>query len=536
MTDKDAGRVDVLLVGYENHENLGLRSIMAYLLQEGYRVALAPFFPGMNDGVLEAVRRHRPRVIGFSLIFQYAIEQFGALMSTLRAAGVNAHLTAGGHFPSLRPEETLSLLPELDSVVRFEGEQTLAELIDRLDRPGEWHRIQGLTFRREGSVVVNPARPLIADLDRLPPVYRDEPREAGRGIPMAAMLASRGCLFDCSFCSIRQFYAGASGPRRRVRTPAGVAAEMRALFEEKGVRFFAFQDDDFAAHSARERAWLGDFLRELRVAGLQGRIRWKISCRVDDLQPSLLEDMIAHGLMAVYLGVESGSVTGLRSLNKRVTVEQNLAAVEMLKQHDVALAVGFMLFDPSSTFDTIRENLTFLRQVGWDGYFPVNFCKMLPYAGTPIEEQLRRTERLRGTLADPDYGFLDPLLDAYAFLVQRIFAKRNFAPDGSVALLQRADFDERLARSFAGGKPATGVGEEVARLAARSNRSVVDTLDALLDDVLDGGIDGVLGRQDALVGLAERAWRTEMEIELALRRLGAVGTDALPQGAIPVSM
>jgi len=536
MKDKEAERVDVLLVGYENHENLGLRSIMAYLLQEGHRVALAPFFPGMHDAVLEAARRHRPRVIGFSLIFQYALEQFGTLMRALRTAGVDAHFTAGGHFPSLRPEETLLLLPELDSVVRFEGEHTLADLIDRLDQPQEWRLVQGLAFRKDDTVTVNPARPLIADLDRLPPVYRNEPREAGPGIPMAAMLASRGCLFDCSFCSIRQFYAGASGARRRVRTPAGVAAEMRSLYDEKAVRFFAFQDDDFAAHSARERAWLEDFLKALRDAGLQGRIRWKISCRVDDLQPALLEEMIGHGLMAVYLGVESGSATGLRSLNKRVTVEQNLAAVELLKEHDVALAVGFMLFDPSSTFDTVRENVAFLRQVGWDGYFPVNFCKMLPYAGTPIEEQLRRTERLRGTLVDPDYGFLDPRLDGYAWLVQRIFAKRNFAPDGSVALLQRADFDERLSRSFAGLTPATGVGEQVARLAARSNQSVCETLEALMAHVLEGGIDGVLKRQDALVDLAERAWRTEMAIEIALRRLAAVRSDAQPQDTVAIPM
>ena len=96
MKDKEAERVDVLLVGYENHENLGLRSIMAYLLQEGHRVALAPFFPGMHDAVLEAARRHRPRVIGFSLIFQYALEQFGTLMRALRTAGVDAHFTAGG--------------------------------------------------------------------------------------------------------------------------------------------------------------------------------------------------------------------------------------------------------------------------------------------------------------------------------------------------------------------------------------------------------------------------------------------------------
>ena len=63
------------------------------------------------------------------------------------------------------------------------------------------------------------------------------------------MLASRGCLYDCSFCSIRQFYAGAPGPLRRVRSPEDVAAEMKDLYQGRDVRLFLFQDDDFAAKS-----------------------------------------------------------------------------------------------------------------------------------------------------------------------------------------------------------------------------------------------------------------------------------------------
>ncbi len=85
-----------------------------------------------------------------------------------------------------------------------------------------------------------------------------------------------------------------------------------------------------------------------------------------------------------------------------------MAAIALLKKRNAALAIGFMLFDPSSTMDTVRENISFLRTVGEDGYMPVNFCKMLPYSGTPIEEQLRSAGRLKGTLLYPDYDFLDP--------------------------------------------------------------------------------------------------------------------------------
>jgi anaerobic magnesium-protoporphyrin IX monomethyl ester cyclase len=63
-------------------------------------------------------------LIGFSLIFQFYVRNYGALIELLRAAGIRCHFTMGGHFPSLSYQETLAIIPELDSVVRFEGEQT----------------------------------------------------------------------------------------------------------------------------------------------------------------------------------------------------------------------------------------------------------------------------------------------------------------------------------------------------------------------------------------------------------------------------
>ena len=448
MSNYDGSQIDALLIGYEDHENLGLRSILAYLLDHGYRARLAPFLRGHEAELLEVVRHLQPRLIGFSLIFQFTLDEFGNLMRHLRANGVTSHFTAGGHFPSLCPENTLELLPELDSVVRFEGELTLPELLDRLDEPAAWASIPGLAFWRDDKVVLTPPRPLVSDLDSLPTVYRDHMREAVPGVPMAAMLASRGCLFNCTFCSIRQFYGGAPGVLRRVRTPQAVADEMLSLFNEHGVRYFSFQDDDFAARTPQQRDWLNAYLQALDERGLSDQIRWKISCRVDDLEPPILEAMIERGLIAIYLGVESGSNTGLRTLNKHVTVEQNLRAVALLKEYDVALAMGFMIFEPSTTITTIRENLAFLRTVGEDGYFPINFCKMLPYAGTPIEASLRAAGRLAGSTTRPDYAFLDPHMDWYAFLVQRIFTRRNFTSEGAVARLQQVDFDYRLARSL----------------------------------------------------------------------------------------
>lgn len=523
MPTRETPRTDAVLIGYENQENLGLRSILAYLRDQGFDAALVPFRPGREGDLLKEIVAKRPRLVGFSIIFQYALDEFGSLMAALREAGVTAHFTAGGHFPSLAPEQTLELLPALDTVVRFEGELTLAELMAHLDKPQTWDTVQGLAFRRDGRVVLTPARPLIADLDSLPPVARDAPQDIGGGLLMASMLASRGCLYNCAFCSIRQFYGTSPGPLRRTRSPQAVVDEMVGLYNESGVRVFLFQDDDFAARTSAQRAWIRAFMDGLASAGLVGdgrhEVGWKISCRVDDLAPDILEAMLDHGLVGVYLGVESGSEQGLKTLNKLVTVDQNRRAIELLKSYDVAMSMGFMLFDPGSTVETLRENIRFLREVGADGHFPINFCKMLPYAGTPIETELRDAGRLRGTTARPDYGFLDPRVDWYAFLVHRIFGRRNFGSDGLVFQLQQADADVRFQRALTDQPVPAGYEQTLRDLIRRSNTSAVETLYDLLDGVVEQGPEPLIDEEETLLALAGREWRTESAIETELARL-----------------
>ncbi|MGC9468191.1 MAG: B12-binding domain-containing radical SAM protein [Anaerolineae bacterium] len=523
MPTPEAPPVDAVLVGYENQENLGLRSILAYLRHKGFRAALIPFHPSRQGDVVREVLAKRPRLVGFSLIFQYALDEFGALMKALRDAGVTAHFTAGGHFPSLAPEETLELLPALDTVVRFEGELTLVELMEHLDEAEAWGAIQGLAFRREGSVVLTPPRPLIEDLDSLPPVARDEPKEVGGGLLMASMLASRGCLYNCSFCSIRQFYGTPPGPLRRARSPQAVVDEMAALYTDAGVRVFLFQDDDFAARTPQQRAWVQAYMDALVAAGLVGngrpKVGWKISCRVDDLAPDILEAMLDHGLVGVYLGVESGSEQGLKVLNKLVTVDQNRRAIELLKAYDVAMSMGFMLFDPGSTVETLRENIRFLREVGADGHFPINFCKMLPYAGTPIQAELRKAGRLRGSTVRPDYGFLDPRVDWYAFLVHRIFGRRNFDSEGLLFRLQQADADVRFQRALTDQPIPEGYEPALRALIRRANVSAVETLSDLLDALVEQGAEPLVEEEETLLALADREWRAEAAIETELAHL-----------------
>ena len=408
---RDTSRT-VMLVGFQRHSNLGIGYLAAALQRWGYRVEIFDFEADRNR-ILQAARVANPILIGFSLIFQSYINWFGSLVSYLRANGVTCHFTMGGHFPSLSYERTLQLVPELDSVVRFEGEETLLELADCLSTSGDWHEITGIAYRRDGSTIATPMRHLIDDLDSLPYPVRSLRTNAILGRHATSMLASRGCARTCSFCSIHMFYRTAPGKVVRTRKPAEVAAEMRFLLEEHGISIFLFQDDDFPLFGPVWHRWAREFLSELHRSGLVGRVVWKINCRADAVDPELFVEMRQAGLYMVYMGLESGTDEGLRTLHKQMTVEQNLRAVRILKDIGTLFEFGFMLLDPSSTFDSVRANVNFMRTIVGDGYAGATFGRMVPYDGTPIKDDLERAGRLKGDVCRPDYDFLDPRLDDF---------------------------------------------------------------------------------------------------------------------------
>jgi anaerobic magnesium-protoporphyrin IX monomethyl ester cyclase len=260
-------RTPVILVGFQVQGNLGLGYLAATLRQSGYRVEVFDFQHDREE-LLAVARQLRPAVIGFSLIFQFYINQFSTLMKYLRAGGINCHFTMGGHFPSLSYERAFELAPELDSIVRFEGELTFLELVGLVSTGREWRAIQGIAYRGASGAVATPPRPLIQDLDRLPFPDRDFKTQYILGRAVMPILASRGCVRTCSFCSIHMFYRAAPGKMVRTRKPAEVVREMRFLNESQGITVFLFQDDDFPLYGPAWRRWAQEFVDELHRGGL----------------------------------------------------------------------------------------------------------------------------------------------------------------------------------------------------------------------------------------------------------------------------
>jgi len=408
----DSQPAEVALIGYQDQGNLGMGYLAAVLQGRGHHVQMIDV-RDTADKIAERLLEQKPVVVGFSLIFQVFLPQFRRLATYLRDAGVTGHFTIGGHFPSLCHEECLLEFPELDSVCRYEGEVTLVELVEKLAAGHDWRDTQGLAWLNDGRVVEAEPRALVQDLDTLPFPYRPYDAETLGGFPTLPLLASRGCARRCSFCSIHMFYRNAPGKVVRVRKPAKVVEEMLYLHHTHNVRVILFQDDDFPLWGPVGRRWADELTGRMHDAGLPDRVIWKISCRAEYVDHDLFKMLRDAGLFLVYMGIESGTEQGLEVLNKEITTEENLKAVETLKDLGIQIGYGFMLFDPTSTFDSIRENLVFLRQMTSDGRAAATFSRMLPYGGTPIRDALRKDGRLRGDLTHPDYDFLDLRLNDY---------------------------------------------------------------------------------------------------------------------------
>jgi len=468
----------VLLVGFQDQDNLGLGYLASSLRAAGHEARIATFGTDPQP-LLQIARQWQPDIIGFSLIFQFMAPEFAQVICALRTAGVTSHFTMGGHYASFAPETLLQLIPELDSVVRYEGELSICEMASAIAAGESWHEIAGVAWRNGDRVQSNPIHKDAVDLDSIPWPERPHTGFHCSSLPTASVLASRGCPYKCSFCSIITFYEGNGTKGRRRRKPDLVVDELEHLVNERGARLILFQDDDFLAGGPAAREWALTIARDIVARGLHNRMRFKLSCRSDEIREEVLAPLIEAGLTHVYLGVEAGDPESLKTLNKHMKPEVHLRASEVLRRLNLSFDFGFMLLEPWSSLASVRNNIHFLREFCADGYTAAGFCRTLPYVGTPMETKMRAEGRLVGPALEADYRFLDPRLDVLWDFSLVAFHGRNYGKDALWDRLRGLLFEARLDLP---GRP-----HDPEFLAA--SRSLVASSNTLLFDVTEEALD-----------------------------------------------
>ncbi|TAL59560.1 MAG: B12-binding domain-containing radical SAM protein [Bacteroidetes bacterium] len=421
----------VVFVVKKEYDNLGIGYMSSVLHEAGFKTKIIDA-TDRNEKILKKLKKIKPLLVGFSVIYQYHIDQFTEMIGFLREGGISCHFTAGGHYASLKYEELLKLIPWLDSVVRFEGEYTIRELAECIYSGKDWRQIESISYTNEEEIIANPLRPLEQNLDRLPYPVRSPLSDYAFSKKFSTLLAGRGCVYNCSFCNLREFYLPFPGQIKRTREPEMVVREMDYLFKKKGCSIFLFQDDDFPVKGDRGSYWIERFCNELKRRRLSDKIIWKINCRPDEVEEKSFAMMKSNGLFLAFIGIEDGTNAGLKRINKHLTVARSLAGINTLKKLEIGFDFGFMLFQPATTFRSLNENLDFLKVICGDGYSPVTLLKMMPYYKTRIEKELMAEGRIKGEPGYRDYDFLEAPMNDYFEFITGCFSKWTRDPGGVV--------------------------------------------------------------------------------------------------------
>ena len=354
---------------------LGLLYLAARLEQEGQEVALEDLQLCRSpiSHLKKTLRAFTPQMVGITS-FSINLHSAGKLLRTVKQVCPEAATVWGGPHVSFDDENVLRQNPWVDVIVRGEGEETLAEIADRVIRREGFDGVLGATWRKaDGEIHRNPTRPFQKNIDLWPrPAWhllklsRYLAFEDG-----ASVLTSRGCPHRCVFCVGRKMI-GAQG---RFRDPIAVVDEMEAL-SRLGFKRLRVEDDLFTFRKERAIA----ICQEIDRRKLS--IRWRAYARVDTVDPQLLEWMKRAGCERLLFGAESGSPEILKKIRKGITPEQTRRAVEMTRKAGIGVLASFVLGLPGETPETLRQTVEFADSLK----VPYSLNLLTPYVGTEVRE------------------------------------------------------------------------------------------------------------------------------------------------------
>ncbi len=347
------------------------------------------------------------RLIGISTITSTAPRAY-KIADRLRAKGKTVII--GGPHVTFLPDEALR---HADFVVRGEGEETMVELLKAIEDGSSFGRIKGLSWHSPQGPAHNEPRELISDLDPYPApdfslVRGWSPKSI---LPVAT---SRGCPFDCSFCSVIHMF----GRKYRFKSIDKVIGEIRA--GAPGGSFVFFIDDNFTANRNRTKELLRRIIDEGRTTGM--KFNWSAQVRSDAASdPELIDLMKRSGCENVFIGFESVNEKTLRLFNKKQGVEDIVGAVRAFHARGIRIHGMFVLGSDTDDAETIRNTQLFARKMDIES---VQFLVLTPLPGTPVYKEFEAQGRLLHkdwSKYDAHYAVFRPLLMSPSELQRETF-------------------------------------------------------------------------------------------------------------------
>ena len=374
---------------------LGLINIASALPRDRHDLAIFDFVlsirrktlsmgPSIYDDCARQILDFEPGLVGFSTqcTTYPAVVQIARRLKKQRPG---LTIVLGGHNASFVDVKTLQLFPEIDMIVRGEGEITFPELVERLEEGGEPSGIPGVTWRSGGEVVRNSDRELMPNLDDLSPAdytlvpsfteYRDScdlPRS------IAILEVGRGCPHHCVYCSESLMW------RRRTRTYSvdRIIREMVHLRDTFGAECFLLAYDQFTAR----RQFVEEFCQKVVAEGLNS-LPWYCISRLDTVDAGLLGHMREAGCESMCYGIDSGSKKTLAFIRKNIDHSVLFQRVVETTAQGIAPTLSYVIGFPEEEQEDIDATLTLALRTSILGN--VNTLIQMPtvLAGTDLQNR-----------------------------------------------------------------------------------------------------------------------------------------------------
>ena len=344
-----------------------------------------------EDGVLEArLDEFEPHVVGVTA-YSAEAESTKEICQQVRALRPDVPIIQGGYHAAMAPEDAMDE-PTVDFLVMGEAEAILSPLLDAMQAGHGFESVQGIAYRSGEQLVFTEAPLPIMDLDTLPfpdwnlvSEYQHEYYLNVMGM-VATVESTRGCPFDCSFCSVWVF----NNRGYRKKSPERILEELDRLPE--GVEVAAFVDDEFWVDAPRSLE-LADLLRQQPDDWRGKNWRYWAQVRTGDIarRPELVEKWAEVGMKVLLLGIESIKNSELKDLhNKRSNIEQAITALGTMKEHGIE-AWGCFIVNPEWIEEDFIELEGFVRD--HEIAFP-QYTVLTPLPGTPLTDGLIESGQL----------------------------------------------------------------------------------------------------------------------------------------------
>ncbi len=374
---------------------LGLAYIASYIESKGHKVSVIDS-EAMNytfEDIYFKIKRIKPNVIcmtSFCTISNRVIEVAGIA----KKIDDNINIVLGGVNATLFPEEVIKP-KEIDFVVFGEGEITIGELIEKLEKGEDnFEKINGLVWKSKEKIIKNKERELIKDLDVLPfparhlfPMNRYYASANLRGKRSLNIMASRGCPFRCAYCSSHDTF----GRTNRFRSPENILEEIEQLRDTYGVDGLQFYDETFTINRKKVIELCKLMIRE------KTNIQWTCFTRVNLVDKELLDIMNKAGCYQIFYGVESGVQRLLDILQKDITLEQIRKAFKLTREAKIETMASFMLAIPTETKEESFQTLKFAIEINPDY---AQWQKTTPFPGNLLYDLCKKN----GKILTEDYS------------------------------------------------------------------------------------------------------------------------------------